>query len=148
VAENSKNTPDYEYSKVDVSITINFRDGDFPLANRFESMTFTPNPQAGTMKGSGRTPRSHTATRYEPELTIVLDKDTADYITKRAGKRAVKSVTVVRQRPDDSPVTDVYHKWMPQDGDTEYGDDATQVEVTGNVLGWDKDKQSKIVVIS
>jgi hypothetical protein len=88
------------------------------------------------------------ATRYEPELTIVLDKDLADYVCKRAGSRAVKSVTVVRQRPNDAPITDVYKKWMPQFGETEYGDDATAVEVTGNVLDWDADKQNKIVVIS
>lgn len=146
MAENSKNTPDYEYSKVDCSCTINFRDGDLPIANRWETATFAPNADAGTMPGSGRTPRAHRATRYAPELTITMDADLADYVCKRAGKRAVKSVTFVRQRPDDVPITTVYEKWMPQFGDLEMGDDPVAVEVTGLLLNWTPDKQGKIAI--
>jgi hypothetical protein len=151
MAENSKNTPDYEYSKVDCSITINFGDknavpGDLPLADRFESATFAPNADAGTMAGSGRTPRAHRATRYGPELTITTDADMSDEIQRRQGKRAIKSVTIVRQRPNDSPITTIYEKWNAQYGDMEMGDDPIAVEVTGLLLGWKPDRQKKISI--
>lgn len=144
MAENSKNTPDYEFSKVDVQIVLVFNDGEWPAENRWEEATFSPNPQNGTMKGSGRTPRAHVATRYEPELSITFDKDAADYIAKRQGNGTIKAVKFIRQRPGDSPITDVYEKWKATFGETAYNDDPTAVEVTGMLLGWKPDQTNKI----
>jgi hypothetical protein len=146
MAKNSKNTPDHEYSKVDGNVIVNFYDGDLPLTDRWESLSFTSNPQTGTMKGSGKFPRAHVATRYEPELSITMDADLGDYVCTRAGDRGVKSVTFIRQRPNDSPITTVYNKWKPSFPDMEVGDDAVAVEVTGNLLGWVPDTQKKIVI--
>lgn len=147
MAENSANTPDYEYTKVDANIILVFRDGsELPLANRWEEATFSPSPQAGTMKGSGRYPRAHVATRYEPEFSIICDKDMADYIVKRKGNRAIKAVKVIRQRPDDSPITDMLKSWNPSYGESAFNDDPTAVELTGMLLGFELDKQNKISV--
>jgi hypothetical protein len=147
MAENSANTPIYEYSKVDVSFILVFHDGfELPLANRWEEATFSPSPQAGTMKGSGRFPRAHIATRYEPEFSIIVDKDMADYIIKRKGNRAIKAVKAIRQRPEDAPITDFFKSWNPSYGETAFNDDATAVELTGMLLGFELDKQNKISV--
>lgn len=147
MAKNSKNTPKYEYSKVDCTCVINFNDGDLPLDDRWETATFAPNADAGTMPGSGPLPRAHRGTRYAPELTITVDADMSDYICIRANNQAIKSVTFIRQRPNDSPITTVYKDWMPQFGEMEKGDDPMAVEVTGLLLGWEPDKQGKINII-
>lgn len=148
MAANSIATPAHEFSKTDVEIILVFNDGELPLANRWEEMTFTPGGQNGTMKGSGKKPRSHVTTRYEPELSITTDKDLSDYIVQRAelpaNRGVVSLVKVVRQRPADAPITDVYKKWKPMYGETAYNDDATAVEVTGMLLDWTADQTKAI----
>lgn len=146
MAANSKNTPTYEYSKVDYTIIIVFADGEYPLEDRWESATFSPNADAGTMAGSGRFPRAHRATRYAPSLTISTDHDTADYIAARKGNGAIPSVKIIRQRPNGAPITDVFGQWNPSFGEREMGDDPTTVDVEGLLAGPDAfklDPQSK-----
>lgn len=137
MAANSKNTPVYEYSKIDCTIVLVFSDGEYPLEDRWETATFAPNPDAGTMAGSGRFPRAHRATRYAPELTINTDLDTADYIVSRKGDGAIPSVKITRQRPGGSPIVDVFGQWNPSYGEREMGDDPTAVDVTGLLAGPD-----------
>lgn len=143
MAENSKRTPDYEYSKVDYQCILVFTDGEYPLENRWESASRAMNPDRGTMAGSGRFPRAHRATRYAPELTITTDHDTADYIATRSAKQAIKAVKFIRQRPGDAPITDVYESWLPSFPDVEAGDDPTQCELVGNFLSMKLDTQGK-----
>lgn len=144
MAQNSAQTPQYEYTKGDFNIIVVFNDGELPLADRWEEATLTPNGESTTLPGSGQFERAHGKIYYKPDFAITLDVDLAQYIVKRAKGIPIKQVKIVRQRPDGAPITDLVNYWQPPMGEYAAGDDIATVEMTGRALSFTLDSTNKI----